>query len=128
MVIRVLYVLDPVVQILETLLGVDGVDQHSDLDVSNEQVRQVFDVTVASGIPNIEFDLVLLAAIVDFDGSAEVGNHVSPIGVALYSALHECVDYTCLADGAIAHKDYFGLLGRRRLDGNTLGIVGSTRG
>ena len=86
-------------------------------------MRQVFDVTVASCIPNIKFDLVFLPAVVHLDGTAEVGHHVRPIGAALLSAFHKCVDYTRLADGAIAHENYFGLFGCHRRNGHTLGVV-----
>lgn len=45
--------LDPVIEVLEAQSRVNSIDEHSNLNVAHEEVRQLLHVSIAGGVPNI---------------------------------------------------------------------------
>lgn len=50
----------PLAELVERLLIIDSVAEHSNTSISEEEVSQVVDRGVASGIPNIELHSMLV--------------------------------------------------------------------
>ena len=95
----------PLVQIIEALLRVDSVDEDADLHIANEQVCQVMHVPVASCIPNVQLDAVLLASDHYFDYLAKVRDHrCSQSRIVLWLPFHECLDDTSLTYCGVTHE------------------------
>ena len=46
----------PLTELIERLLIIDGVTEHSDAGIVEEEVSQVVDGSITSGVPNIELN------------------------------------------------------------------------
>ena len=74
--VSLLQMMQPVLQLLKTLLGRDAVAEHSNLGVPQEQMRQVVHAWIAGRVPDIQLQLLRSAAFINFDALAEVGDYV----------------------------------------------------
>lgn len=70
--IRLLKVLQPLVQVVEALSRVDAIDENADLYVAHEEMRKLVHFVVASRVPNVQLDAVLFATLVHLDDFAKV--------------------------------------------------------
>ena len=50
----------PLAELIERLLIIDGVTEHSDASIGEEEVSQVVDGSITSSIPNIELHFMLI--------------------------------------------------------------------
>ena len=84
-------------------------------------------VTVASGIPDIQLDSMPLAVDCHVDDLTEVRDHICAVRLALRlkMAFHERLDYAGFSYLAVAHEDDFGSFDLRLFAMNSeVGLVG----
>ena len=104
----------PFAKLIEGLFIIDGVAEHTDASISEEEMRQVMHGGVARRVPNVQLHLVL----VDLDQLGVVLDHVRRREhlALLLLALHERADDGGFAHVGVPHEDHLRVLHSPRLE------------
>ena len=99
----------PLIDLVERNLAFDGVDEYRELNVSQEDVRDVADLIVSSRIPNVQSKIDFVSLVIFYRNSlAEILQHVRLLDRAtLHLVVYKCFDDAGLADAQTTHYDDF---------------------
>ena len=98
----------PLIKLLKRFLWCDIKYKHCNLDIFQEEMRQMMDIGHACCIPDIQLDIFISSIItLDIDQSGEVIDHRSILNlfVFLKFIINESFDDGCFANLGIAHED-----------------------